>query len=72
MQSSHASFLNYVLQKSRPGDIKNVIDTIDKYGWTKQWLMNIGDRKGKILDDAIRKRQPKTILELGRIFSKLF
>jgi len=69
MQSPHSAFLNYVLQKSRPGDVQNVIDTIDKYGWTKQWLMNIGDRKGKILDNAIQSRKPKTILELGRIFS---
>ncbi|CAF3165455.1 unnamed protein product [Rotaria sp. Silwood2] len=68
MQSSYFSFMNYVLQKSRRGDIENVIDTIDKFGWTKQWLMNIGDRKGKILDDAIRTRKPKPILELGIIF----
>jgi catechol O-methyltransferase len=59
--------LNYVLHKSRPGDIQNVIDTIDRYGWTKQWLMNIGDRKGKILDDAVRTRRPKTVLELGKV-----
>ncbi len=65
MQSSHLSLLNYVLQKSRRGDIQDVINTIDKFGWTKQWLMNIGDRKGKILDDAIRTRKPKTVLELG-------
>jgi catechol O-methyltransferase len=68
MHSSHLSLLNYVLQKSRRGDIQNVIDTIDKFGWTKQWLMNIGDRKGKILDDAIRTRKPKSVLELGIIF----
>ncbi|CAF1379220.1 unnamed protein product [Rotaria sordida] len=65
MQSPYLSFMNYVLQNSRRGDIQNVIDTIDQYGWTKQWLMNIGDRKGKILDDAIRTRKPKTVLELG-------
>ncbi|CAF4305230.1 unnamed protein product, partial [Rotaria sordida] len=65
MQSPYLSFMNYVLQNSRRGDIQNVIDTIDQYGWTKQWLMNIGDRKGKILDDAILTRKPKTVLELG-------
>ncbi|CAF5155793.1 unnamed protein product, partial [Rotaria sp. Silwood1] len=54
-----------VLQNARQGDIQNIIDIIDQYGWTKQWLMNIGDRKGKILDQAIQKRKPKTILELG-------
>ena len=40
-------------------------------GWTQQWLMNVGDRKGLILDEAIRTRQPKTVLELG-IVSSLF
>ncbi|CAF3225866.1 unnamed protein product [Rotaria socialis] len=65
MQSSHVSLVNYVLQKSQPGNVQHVIDTIDRFGWTKQWLMNIGDRKGQILDDAIRTRRPKTVLELG-------
>ncbi|CAF1589172.1 unnamed protein product [Rotaria sp. Silwood1] len=65
MQSSYISFMNYVLEKSHRGNIQDIIDTIDKFGWTKQWLMNIGDRKGKILDDAIRTRKPKTVLELG-------
>ncbi len=59
--------LNYVLQNTRPGDINGIINAIDRYGWTRQWLMNIGDRKGKILDGAIRQRRPRTILELGRV-----
>ena len=67
MQSSRASLLHYVLKHSRQDDIESVINAIDKFGWTKQWLMNIGDRKGKILDDAIRTRQPKTVLELGKL-----
>ena len=66
MSSENSAVLDYVLRKSRPGDIRSVIDTIDHFGWTKQWLMNIGDEKGKILDDAIRSRRPKTILELGK------
>ncbi|CAF1140417.1 unnamed protein product [Rotaria sp. Silwood1] len=59
------ALLNYVLKNSRPGDISSVINIIDQYGWTKQALMNIGDRKGKILDAALQSRQPKTVLELG-------
>ncbi|CAF4287284.1 unnamed protein product [Adineta steineri] len=65
MQSEYASFLNYVLSRTRPGDIHGVINTIDRYGWTKHSLMNIGDRKGEILDSAIQSRRPRTILELG-------
>jgi predicted O-methyltransferase YrrM len=62
--------LNYVLKNSRSGDVTSVIDTIDKYGWTQQALMNIGDTKGKILDVALQSRQPKTVLELGRFSLK--
>ncbi|CAF0946658.1 unnamed protein product [Adineta steineri] len=65
MLNSRSQLRDYVLQNSNRGDIQNVIDTIDKFGWTKQWLMNIGDQKGKILDEAIQTRKPKTVLELG-------
>jgi len=68
MFNSRAAFKDYVLANGRRGDIKNIIDTVDKYGWTKQWLMNVGDRKGAILDQAIQIRKPKTVLELGIIF----
>ncbi|CAF0913324.1 unnamed protein product [Adineta steineri] len=65
MLNSRSQLQDYVLQNSKRGDIQNIIDTIDKFGWTKQWLMNIGDQKGKILDEAIQTRKPKTVLELG-------
>ncbi|CAF1332789.1 unnamed protein product [Adineta steineri] len=63
--NSRSQLRDYVLQNSNRGDVQNIIDTIDKFGWTKQWLMNIGDQKGKILDEAIQTRKPKTVLELG-------
>lgn len=63
------ALLNYVVKTSRQGDVKSVIDAIDKYGWTQQALMNIGDTKGKILDAALQSRRPKTVLELGRFSS---
>lgn len=69
MGSSHSAMLKYVLQKSRPGDIRNVIETIDEFAWNKRWLMNIGDKKGEILDNAVRTRSPNTILELGKSLS---
>ena len=65
MLESRVDLRNYVMENARRGDLQNIIDTIDKYGWTKQWLMNIGDRKGKILDQAIQTRKPKSVLELG-------
>ena len=60
------ALLNYVLKYSRAGDMNSVINAIDKYGWTQQALMNIGDTKGKILDGALQSRRPKTVLELGK------
>ncbi|CAF0754470.1 unnamed protein product [Adineta ricciae] len=73
MLDSRLNLKKYVLENSRQGDIQNVIDTIDKFGWTQQWLMNIGDTKGKILDQAIQTKKPKTVLELGEIFlGKIF
>jgi predicted O-methyltransferase YrrM len=68
MAASREALKNYVLEKARQGDIQNIIDTIDKFAWTKQWLMNIGDQRGKILDQAIQTRKPKTVLELGKKF----
>lgn len=65
MFASRTDLQNYVMENAKRGDIQNIIDTIDKYGWTKQWLMNIGDIKGKILDQAIQTRKPKSVLELG-------
>ena len=65
MFAARTALKDDVLSHARPGDIQSVIDTIDKFGWNKQWLMNIGDRKGLILDRAIQARQPKSVLELG-------
>ena len=36
-----------------------VLGAIDDFGWNSEFLMNIGDRKGAILDKALRKRQPQ-------------
>ena len=65
MFASRVELQNYVVENAQQGHLQNIIDTIDKYGWTKQWMMNIGDRKGKILDQAIQTRKPKFVLELG-------
>ena len=69
MYSSRQSMKEYVMKNARQGDIQDIIDTIDRFGWTQQWLMNVGDQKGLILDEAIRTRQPKTVLELGIVSS---
>jgi hypothetical protein len=67
MLAARMDLKNYVMENAQQGDLQNIIDTIDKFGWTKQWLMNIGDRKGQILDQAVQTRKPKSVLELGTI-----
>nr|WP_309224118.1 MULTISPECIES: class I SAM-dependent methyltransferase [unclassified Mycobacteroides] len=42
-----------------------MINLIDDFGKRKSFLMNVGDEKGALLEDAIRRVQPKQIVELG-------
>lgn len=57
--------LQYVRTHARKGDPKSVMNAIDKFGWTEQWMMNIGDTKGDILSAEIIKKSPKNVLEVG-------
>ncbi|DBA84135.1 TPA: hypothetical protein ACH3X1_006611 [Trebouxia sp. C0004] len=57
--------LDMVLRTTPPGNPEAVLDAIDNYGWNCDFLMNIGDRKGAILDQALQKRQPQVAIELG-------
>ncbi|GAB4818177.1 hypothetical protein N2152v2_005223 [Parachlorella kessleri] len=57
--------LEVVLQ-SASKDPESVLQTIDNYCWTKNWMMHIGDQKGKVLEEAVAAAQPiKTALEIG-------
>lgn len=54
-----------VLSRARRGDADDVIRVIDDFCYQDSLLINVGDRKGAILDAALERGQPKTILELG-------
>lgn len=54
-----------VLNNARRGDVDDVIQAIDDFGYKESLLINVGDRKGAILDDALKRAQPKVVLELG-------
>ena len=58
-----------VLELVRKNAIKNspesILKIIDNYAYKKTFLMNIGDQKGEILEEAIRDSQATNILELG-------
>jgi catechol O-methyltransferase len=55
----------YVLANARAGDLDDVIATIDRFCYEQSFMINVGDEKGLILDDAVRRTDPKLVLELG-------
>ncbi len=55
----------HVLSDARKGDDADCIRSIDEFAWTKDFLINVGDEKGQILDDALRQKHPEKVLELG-------
>jgi catechol O-methyltransferase len=55
----------YVLTHSKPGDLEGAIRAIDEFAYQKKFLINVGDEKGEILDQALKRVQPKRALELG-------
>ena len=60
-----AKLREYVIENAKPGDVADAIRVVDEFGYNKSFLINVGDEKGKILDDAVRRANAKTILELG-------
>ena len=57
--------VDYVLANAKPGDVDDAIRAIDEFAWQKSLLINVGDTKGAILDEALRAAKPKLVLELG-------
>ncbi len=57
--------LQHVIENSVPGDAESVLRAIDSYAWTTNWMMNVGDRKGEILDEEVRRARPELVVELG-------
>jgi catechol O-methyltransferase len=55
----------YVLANARPGDVGDAIRAVDEFCYRRAVMMNVGDEKGEILDAAIRRAQPRRLLELG-------
>jgi len=60
-----ARLAEYVEARARRGDAADVIRVIDDFGYNKSFLINVGDEKGRILDEAVAKAKPARILELG-------
>lgn len=57
--------LEHVRSNAKQGDAEDVLKTIDEWCWRSQWMMNIGNLKGQVLDQAVNNAKPKIAVELG-------
>jgi catechol O-methyltransferase len=60
-----AALAAHVTANAREGDIDDAIRAIDDFCYRRSIMMNVGDEKGEILDEAIRRTRPRRLLELG-------
>jgi len=60
-----ARLAEYVIKNAREGDAADAIRVIDEYAYNESFLINVGDEKGAILDDAVKRANPSQVLELG-------
>ncbi len=56
---------DYVTRNARAGDVDDAIRVIDEFCYKRSFMINIGDEKGALLDDAVRRAAPRLVLELG-------
>ena len=57
--------LAFARTHARPGDPGSVLAALDRFGRERSFLMNVGDRKGEILDAEVRRLRPARALEIG-------
>ncbi|XP_039263375.2 catechol O-methyltransferase-like [Styela clava] len=57
--------VEYVKEKAKSGNSDDILRVTDEYGWNVRGIMNVGDVKGKILDEIFQKADPTIVLELG-------
>lgn len=55
----------YVIRHARAGDADDAVRVVDEFCYTRSFMINVGDEKGAILDDAVRRAAPRLVLELG-------
>ena len=55
----------FVVANAKPGDVDDAIRAVDEFCYGQSFMMNVGDEKGAILDAAIRRAEPRRLLELG-------
>uniref|UniRef100_A0A6I8QQB6 catechol O-methyltransferase n=1 Tax=Xenopus tropicalis TaxID=8364 RepID=A0A6I8QQB6_XENTR len=64
-QSRPMRILQFVQSAAAPGDANSAICAVDSYCANVEWAMNVGDKKGQILDAVVLAVRPRWVLELG-------
>jgi catechol O-methyltransferase len=57
--------LAYARANAEPGNPESILTALDRFGREQAFLMNVGDHKGVILDDEVRRVRPMRALEIG-------
>jgi catechol O-methyltransferase len=55
----------HVLETAPAGDLAAAVQAVDDFCYRQSFMINVGDEKGEILDDAVTRAQPRLLLELG-------
>jgi catechol O-methyltransferase len=55
----------FVVEHAPARDLDGAIRALDEFGYAHKILINVGDEKGAILEDAVRRARPRLALELG-------
>lgn len=58
--------LRFAREHASPGDAESVLRSLDRFAREHRFLMNVGDEKGPLLEEAVRSAGPAArVLELG-------
>lgn len=60
-----AAAADYVETHARHHDARHALAVLDEYSYNRSFLVSIGDEKGKLLDAAVHRCDPRLALELG-------
>src|SRR5215831_1679139 len=55
----------HVLAHAPAGDLAAAIQALDDFAYRRKFLINVGDEKGAILEQAVARAAPRRALELG-------
>lgn len=63
--SREKAVVEYVEKMAPAGDVNAAINAIDTFAYKHKFLMNVGDKKGLLLDAVVDRVKPKHAIEVG-------